>query len=113
MGGIMRAAELTDDTRLARTGRFGEDGGAEDATQACRHETIKFALKIVTDGQILSDDAPNLEHNQGRWPIWYHIHVNTPNLEHDQPILSTDGQIWPPRRVDTPNLENIPNQLVY
>ena len=68
MGGIMRATELTDDTRLARTGRFGEDGGAEDATQACRHETIKLALKIVTDGQILSDDAPNLEHNQGRWP---------------------------------------------
>ena len=49
----MRAAELTDDTRLARTGRFGEDGGAEDATQACRHETIKLALKIVSDGQIL------------------------------------------------------------
>ena len=46
MGGIMRAAELTDDTRLARTGRLGEDGGAEDATQACRHETIKLALTI-------------------------------------------------------------------
>ena len=46
MGGIMRATELTDDTRLARTGRFGEDGGAEDATQACRHETVKLALKI-------------------------------------------------------------------
>ena len=45
----MRATELTDDTRLARTGRFGEDGGAKDATQACRHETIKLALKIVTD----------------------------------------------------------------
>jgi hypothetical protein len=45
----MRATELTDDTRLARTGRFGEDGGAEDATQACRHETTKLALKIVTE----------------------------------------------------------------
>ena len=68
MGGIMRAAELTDDTRLARTGPFGEDRGAKDATQACRHETIKLALKIVTNGQILSDDAPNLEHNQGQLP---------------------------------------------
>ena len=47
----MRATELTDDTRLARTGRFGEDGGAKDATQACRHETIKLALK-----------------NSNRWP---------------------------------------------
>ena len=79
MGGIMRAAELTDDTRLARTGRFGEDGATEapkkqDATQACRHETIKLALKIVTDGQILSNNAPNLEHNPYRWP----------NLEHNQ-----------------------------
>ena len=45
----MRAAELTDDTRLTRTGPFGEDGGAKDATQACRHETIKLALKIVTE----------------------------------------------------------------
>ena len=80
MGGIMRAAELTDDTRLARTGRFGEDGGAEDATQACRHETIKLALKIVTDGQILSDDAPNLEHNQGRWPNLEHNQGRWPNL---------------------------------
>ena len=100
----MRATELTDDTRLARTGRFGEDGGAKDATQACRHETIKLALKIVSDGQIW-----NIIKVDGQ--IWYHMHVNTPNLEHDQPILSTDGQIWPPRRVDTPNLDNIPNRL--
>ena len=64
----MRTAELTDDTHLELRHRSGKDGGDEDATQACRHETIKFALEIVTDGQILSDDAPNLEHNQGQWP---------------------------------------------